>query len=166
MQPYKCINKNIDNIFTYTVSEYSIDNEDHFVVFSANIPIDTALWCNRYWLNGACLIFNHFIFLTVNCRPLSEVRVASIEDLTSTIYVNRGSNIDIDSCIDHCNDPVNSSYVLLHQNHHTGKLNIVSQHQDNKFTVSDVQFNTSGIYCTYKECAPKSKEQCCTRVVG
>ena len=112
------------------------------------------------------LIFLVHVILLGDCRPLSEVRVASYEDLTSTIHVNRGSNMEIYSRTDHCNDPINSSYVVLHQNHHTGKLDIVSQHHDNKFTVSDVQLSTSGIYCTYKQCTAKDKEQCCTRVVG
>lgn len=107
----------------------------------------------------------YYILLGV-CKPLSELIAASFEDIASTIHVNRGSNVEIHSRIDHCNDPNNSSYVLLHQNHHTGKLDIVSQHQDNKFMVSDVQLSTSGIYCTYKQCSAKDKEQCCARIVG
>ena len=76
------------------------------------------------------------------------------------------STVEIYSDENNCNQPSNNSYIFLHQNHRTGELDIISQQQGRKFTLSNVQLNSSGIYCAYKQCAPQGKEQCCVRIIG
>ena len=100
---------------------------------------------------------------TVQCRSLQVVRDGAG---VATRRVNLGFPVEIYSNVNHCNQPSNNSYILLHQNHHTGELDIVSQQPGYKFTLSSVQLDSSGIYCTYKQCTPQEKEQCCVRVIG
>ena len=83
----------------------------------------------------------------------------------ATYHLDRSSYWEFSSPENHCNDPNNNMYVLLHENHHTGELDNVSRHQEHKFTLSDVQLNTSGIYCIYKQCA-QDREQCCVKIIG
>ena len=108
-----------------------------------------------YWL--------YFLLFTVECRPLSVVRA---EAMTATIQVNPGSKIEIYSRRNHCNHPSNNNYILLYQNHRTRELEVVSRQEDHNFTLSNVQLNISGIYCTYKRCAPENRKQCCIRITG
>ena len=82
------------------------------------------------------------------------------------INVFLGSDVSFNAIPDQCNDSSNNSYVLLHQNHHTGELEFEMQQPDNKFIVQNVQLSTLGIYCTYQRCAPQNREQCCVRVIG
>ena len=89
-----------------------------------------------------------------------------MEGSTEATYVlERGSNWEFSSPESHCNDPSNNMYVLSQQNHHTGVLHVVSRRRYNKFTLSDVQLRSSGIYCIYKQCA-QDREQCCVRIIG
>ena len=100
---------------------------------------------------------------TAECRPLPLVRAGAIE---ATIVPKLCSFMEIYSPENHCNQPNNNSYILLHENHHTGELDVVSQQEDYIFTISNVQLNTSGIYCSHKQCAPENTEQCCIRIIG
>ena len=95
------------------------------------------------------------------CTSLQEVEDAITE-------VQHGSSVVIYSPLTDCNDgdPSDDTYILLHQNHHTRELEEVSQQKGYKFTISDIQLNTSGVYCVYKQCAPEDKEQCCIRISG
>ena len=107
------------------------------------------------------LIFIAYILeYTVTCRPLQHISDVAIYD------VQPGSSIRFRSHSRSCNQPGNDSYTLLHQNHHTGQLEIVSQQRNYKFVISDIQLSTSGVYCAYKECVPEDMEQCCMQIMG
>ena len=102
----------------------------------------------------------------VNCRPLQEVKdtielmPGSSEEFT---FQRPGSSIILDS---NDGDPSNNTYILLHQNHLTGELEEVSQQQGYKFTISDMQLNTSGVYCVQKQYVREDKKRCCIRISG
>ena len=100
-------------------------------------------------------------FTDQQCKPLTEVRAQITE-----APVHSGSKIEIYAHESNCNHPTNNQYVLLHENHSTGELDVILQQQNNKFTILNLQLNISGIYCAYKQCAPEQKEQCCTRIIG
>ena len=92
-----------------------------------------------------------------------------VED--ATIEVQPGSSVVIiytptDS---HCNNSTfgdDDTYTLLHEDHQTGVLREISQQQNSKFQISEIQLNTSGVYCAYKQCAPEHREECCIRIIG
>ena len=97
------------------------------------------------------------------CRPLLLARAGATEAM---IIQKLGSSIEICTSLEnHCNQPNNNNYILLQENHHTGRLDVVSQQED-YISLSNVQLNTSGIYCAYKQCAPEDMEQCCIRIIG
>ena len=99
------------------------------------------------------------------CLPLQVVRGGTNEADMATRLVDLGSTVEIYSNENDCNHPGNNNYTLLHDNHHTGELDTISQQEGYKFTLSNVQLNTSGIYCVYKQCAPQEKKQCCIRII-
>ena len=115
------------------------------------------------WLYNLMYYWLTTFTYTAECRPLPLVRAGTIE---ATIVHKLGSSIEIHSPENHCNHPNNNDYVLLRENDHTGELDIISQQEGYTFTISNVQLNTSAIYCTYKQCAPAEKEQCCIRIAG
>ena len=100
---------------------------------------------------------------TAECRPLPLVRAGAIE---TTIIPELGSSMEVHSPENHCNQPNNNNYILLHENHRTGELDVISQQEDYIFRISNVQLNTSGIYCSHKQCAPEDMEQCCIKIRG
>lgn len=110
-----------------------------------------------------CYLIGHILSFTVTCRPLKVVMDAAIEDIR---VLPAGSNISFYSHVNDHGHTNNDSYILLHQNHQTKKLEVVSQQQDNKFTISDLQVNSSGVYCAYRQRIPKDKEQCCIKISG
>ena len=97
---------------------------------------------------------------TVSCKTLQEVENAVLEENIP------GSSIDIYAPNLDCDCVKNSTYILLHQDHQTGELKVESRQQEYKFTISNIQLNTSGVYCMYKQCAPEDKEKCCVRIPG
>ena len=99
----------------------------------------------------------------VECRPLPLVRA---ETTKAMIVPKLGSSIEIYSLENHCNHPDSNDYMLLRENDHSRELDIISQQEGYTFTISNVQLSTSGIYCTYKQCAPEEKEQCCIRIAS
>ena len=101
-----------------------------------------------------------FLEYTVACRQLQHISDATVYD------VQPGSSIQFHSRRRNCNKPGNNSYTLLHQNHHTGQLQVLSQQQDHRFVISDIQLNTSGVYCAYKQCVPEDMERCCIQIIG
>ena len=114
-----------------------------------------------------CLAIHFAVYAyTAQCRSLEVVRARTSEADMATYSVDSGSTLEINSNENNCNQPGNNNYILLHQNHHTEELDIISQQQGHKFILSNVQLSTSGIYCIYKQCAPQEKEQCCVRIIG
>ena len=91
------------------------------------------------------------------------MRAGTIEAM---IVPKLGPSMEIYSLQNHCNHPDHNDYMLLRENDHSRELYIISQQEGFKFTLSNVQLNTSGIYCTYKQCAPEEKEQCSIRIAG
>ena len=99
------------------------------------------LQASGYIYNSIFVFVNHYY----NCRPLSEFETALFENQIATITTSCGSIFN--AILDHCNDSGNASYVLSHQNHHTGELDeVVSQQSDYRYTVPNVQLSTSGAY--------------------
>ena len=86
----------------------------------------------------------------------------------ATIRVNPGFNVSLNAPTDAtCSQPSNDTYVLLHESHRNKTLSIISgQLANHEFTISNVQFSTSGIYCARKQCASEGMEQCCIRIIG
>ena len=108
-----------------------------------------------------------FYLSTAICKSLEVVKNGTMEEAANaTTKVNLGCTTKIRSQGNNCSHPNSSIYTLLQENHHTGRLDVISQQEDNIFTISNVQFNTSGIYCTYNQCAPEDMEQCCIRIIG
>lgn len=96
----------------------------------------------------------------VLCVPFEK-----IED--ATIKTQPASSIELISQINGCSDPGNDDYILLHEDHKTGELQEISRQQNNhRFQISNIQLNTSGVYCAYKQCAPQDRTQCCIRITG
>jgi len=99
------------------------------------------------------------LFFIAACVPRQDVDDAIIR-------MNPGSNYIFRAGIDStCSPSSDVTYILTHENHVTGRMEIVSQQQSHAFTIH-VQLNTSGVYCAYKQCAPNDKEQCCIRIKG
>ena len=104
------------------------------------------------------------LFTPVQCMPKQQVEDATIE-------VQPGSSVVIiymptDS---HCNNSIfgnDDTYTLLHEDHQTGVLREISQQQNPTFQISEIQLNTSGVYCAYKQCVPEHREECCIRIIG
>ena len=107
---------------------------------------------------------------TAQCRPRQEFRNGAFEahDQMATMLENPGSSVSLNAPTDvNCSHPDNDSYALLHESHHDQQLRIITQQTANhKFTISNVQLSTSGIYCVYKQCVPEDMEQCCIRIIG
>ena len=103
------------------------------------------------------------LFTPVQCMPKQQVKDATIE-------VQPGSSVVIiylQTCTDnHCSDSRSDTYILLHEDHHTGVLKELLRQQNSTFQISAIQLNTSGVYCAYEQCAPEHKEQCCIRITG
>ena len=97
---------------------------------------------------------------TAVCTQLQHVVNATIYNVTS------GSNIIFNSRRRNCDQLSNDTYILSHQNHHTRELEVVSEQQGNKFIIPNIQLDTSGVYCAYKQCVPEDMEQCCIRIIG
>ena len=114
-----------------------------------------------------CVCVFLFYLSTAECKSLQVVKNGTMEEAANaTIEVNLGCTTNIRSQGNNCSHPNSSNHILLQENHHTGRLDVISQQEDNIFTISNVQFNTSGIYCAYKQCAPEDMEQCCIRIRG
>ena len=107
-----------------------------------------------------------FYLSTAECMSLQIVKNGTMEAVNATTEVNLGCTTKIRSQGNNCSHPNSSNYTLLQENHHTGRLDVISQQEDSIFTISNVQFNTSGIYCAYKQCAPEDMEKCCIRIRG
>ena len=114
-----------------------------------------------------CVCVFLFYLSTAECMSLQVVKNGTMEEAANaTTKVNLGCTIKIKSQGNNCSNPNSSNYTLLQENHHTGRLDVISQQEDYTFTISNVQFNTSGIYCVYKQCALEDMEQCCIRIRG
>ena len=114
-----------------------------------------------------CVCVFLFYLSTAKCLSLQVVKNGTMEAAANaTTEVNLGCTTKIRSQGNNCSHPNSSNYILLQENHHTGRLDVISQQEDYIFTISNVQFNTSGIYCAYKQCAPEDMEQCCIRIRG
>ena len=119
--------------------------------------------------SGWCFIVGYRCFCCLHaawCSSLQVVRAGTNEADTATRLVDLGSTVEICSNENDYNQPGKSNYTFLHENHHTGELDIISQQESHKFILSNVQLTNSGIYCAYKQCAPQEKEQCCLRIIG
>ena len=106
----------------------------------------------------------YFLLSIANCTSLSTIRAGSTQ---ADIPVNRGGSAKlIPSRVNYCIDPNNDDYVLLHENHDTGELDVVLQQSSYRFILSDIQLTTAGIYCTYQQCATEEEPQCCIKIKG
>ena len=115
----------------------------------------------------ACQCVFLFYLSTAKCLSLQVVKNGTMEEAANaTTEVNLGCTTKIRSQGNNCSHPNSSNYILLQENHLTGRLDVISQQEDYIFTISNVQFNTSGIYCAYKQCALEDMEQCCIRIRG
>ena len=110
------------------------------------------------------------MFLLFTCRLVfittSIVRAGINEADTATRLVDLIYTVEICSKENDCNQPGKNNYTFLHENHHIGELDIISQQESHKFILSNVQLTNSGIYCAYKQCVLQEKEQCCLRIMG
>ena len=92
-----------------------------------------------------------------------------VEDATTEVQPGSSVVIVYSPTDNHCNNSRsgdNDTYILLHEDHHTGVLKEISRQQNFTFQISAIQLNTSGVYCTYKQCVPEYREQCCIRITG
>ena len=87
----------------------------------------------------------------------------------ATIQVQAGSMVTFrfySQTDNHCGNSGNDTYTLLHEDHQTGVLREISQQQNPAFQISEIQLNTSGVYCAYKQCVPEHREECCIGIIG
>ena len=89
-----------------------------------------------------------------------------VEDATIEVQTGSGEVTFYSRTDNHCDNSGDDTYILLHEDHHTDMLKEISRQQNSTFQISAIQLKTSGVYCVYRQCAPKHKEKCCIRITG
>ena len=100
------------------------------------------------------------ISLLDDCGSLKD-----IQDKQPTV-VKAGSAIELATPDRSACRHGNASYVLLHQNQKSGKLQRLYDQKEYRVETPPIYLNISGVYCVYKQCGAVQMDQCCIKATG